>query len=223
MKLGNVLFLLGLWVGGAAWAQGDATKGAEKAKVCAACHGKEGVSANVIWPSLAGQNPKYTVKQLQDFKSGARPNAVMKPQASLLSDEDMQNVAAYYASLPPAQQATAGVGAEPAATLKLGEMLYRGGDMSKGIPACSACHGPAGEGIDPAAFPALAGQHAAYSRAQLETFKNAATLAEQASDVDLKKYVQRPNDPNQMMQDIARKMSPQQIEAVSLYIQGLQH
>lgn len=218
MKLGNVWLLTLLLLGPLAAAQGDVAKGAEKAKVCAACHGKEGVSNNPIWPSLAGQGAKYTVKQLQDFKAKVRVDASMNAQAAALKDEDMVNLAAYYESLPPAKGETSA----DAETLKLGESLYRGGDMQAAIPACGACHGPTGAGIGPAAFPALAGQQAKYTRKQLEAFKAAATINEQASDVDLKKISQRASDSNQMMQDIAKKMSPKQIEAVSLYIQGLQ-
>ncbi len=219
MKLGNVWLLAVLLLGLEAAAQGDVAKGAEKAKVCASCHGKEGVSNNPIWPSLAGQGAKYIVKQLHDFKSKARLDPSMMAQAGALKDEDIVNLAAYYESLAPAKGETSA----DAETLKLGESLYRGGDMAAAIPACAACHGPAGEGIAPAAFPALAGQHAKYTRKQLEAFKASATIEEQASDADLKKIGQRANDSNQMMEDIAKKMSPKQIEAVSLYIQGLQH
>lgn len=190
-------------------------------QMCFACHGKGGVSAIPMYPSLAGQGAKYLEKQLRDFKSDARPNIVMKGQAGLLTDEEMVNISLYYASLPLPQQETAGVGENPDEILKIGEALFRGGDMTNGIPACSACHLPNGIGIAPSAFPALAGQHATYTRSQLEAFKASANMDDLASDAKKETIVQRPNDPNGMMRDIAKKMTPKQIEAVSLYIQGL--
>lgn len=194
----------------------------EKAAVCAACHGAEGISASgAVGPNLAGQGEKYLLKQLRDFKSGARANAVMGAQVATLTDEDMVNLAAYYAAFPTPPAATSGAGEEPEEMLKLGEALYRGGDMTNGIPACAACHGPSGAGIGPAAFPQLSAQHWDYTRAQLLLFRAAADLEDQPSDVDKAGIIHRANDPNQMMQDIVKKMTPKQIEAVSRYIQGL--
>lgn len=173
------------------------------------------------WPNLAGQGEKYIIKELNDFKNGLRKNPVMAPQAMMLSDEDIANVAAFYASQKPAPASTQGVGEDPIAVLELGKALYRGGDMENHIPACAACHGPSGMGIEPAAFPLLSGQHAPYTRLQLQHFQNAALADVQATDGQIPEDQQRANDPNSMMRDVAAKLTPQQIEAVSLYIQGL--
>lgn len=194
----------------------------EKAVVCAACHGQEGISlSGAVGPNLAGQGQKYLLKQLRDFKSGERADAVMAAQVAALTDEDMVNLAAYFASFPAPPASTTGAGDEPEEMLLLGQALYRGGDMANGIPACAACHGPSGAGIEPAAFPQLTAQHWDYTRSQLQKFQAAATLQDQPSDVDKATIVARANDPNQMMQDVAKKMTPKQIEAVSRYIQGL--
>lgn len=219
MKKGIVTIIL---FGITTWVQAaDLKAGEEKAVVCAACHGPGGASTNPEWPSLAGQGQKYLEKQLKDFKSGDRPSMVMQPQAGLLSDEDIANVAAYFAAQTPPPAATEGAGDNPEELLALGEALYRGGDMSKNVPACMACHGPTGAGIEPAAFPRLSGQHAKYTRTQLDAFKMAAQIDEQASETDRATLVVRANDPNGMMRDVADKLTPKQIEAVARYMQGL--
>lgn len=205
-----------------AFAAPNIEAGKEKGEsLCMACHGVGGVSVNPIWPSLAGQGEKYILKQLKDFKSGVRSNAVMGAQAAMLSDQEMEDVAAYYASLPLPPAATQGRGENPEEMLAEGQALYRGGDLARGIPACSACHGPTGAGIPPAAFPALSGQQAEYNRLQLIHFQNAANVDVQASDSQLTADEMRSNDANEMMRDVARKLTPRQIEAVTLYIQGL--
>lgn len=194
----------------------------EKAVVCAACHGAEGISlSGAVGPNLAGQGKKYLLKQLRDFKSGERADPVMGAQVAALTDDDMINLAAYFAAFPTPPASTVGAGEEPDEMLALGRDLYRGGDMANGIPACAACHGPSGAGIEPAAFPQLSAQHWDYTRLQLQKFQAAATLADQPSDVDKAGIVNRANDPNEMMRDIAKKLTPKQIEAVSRYIQGL--
>lgn len=182
-----------------ALAAGDASAGKSKASTCAGCHGADGNSANPIWPKLAGQHAGYTVKQLQDFKSGARENATMKPMATALSEQDMQDLAAYYT----AQQIQYGE-ADPA-LVDQGEKLYRGGNKASGVSACMACHGPAGKGNPAANFPALAGQHAEYTAIQLKAFRSGA----------------RANDYGGMMRNIASRMTDAEIEAVASYIQGL--
>lgn len=219
----GIVMILGLLMATSAQAYGggDVAAGEAKAVVCAACHGPAGASQNPDWPVLAGQGQKYLEKQLRDFQTGARPNLIMKPQAGLLNEQDIQNIAAYYAAQKAPVRSTQGVGEAPEETLKLGEALYRGGHMERGIPACAACHGASGQGIPPAAFPALAGQHAKYTRLQLQAFKNAAGIEDLASDANLNAIVQRPNDPNGMMRDIAAKLTEKEIEALALYIQGL--
>lgn len=220
MKKGLVTILL-LPIVSSALAAGDIEAGAKIATtICVACHGNGGVSANPEWPNLAGQGEKYLLKQLHDFKSGDRANAIMAGQVAALSEQDMQNLAAYFAAQKPAPAATQGAGEHPDEMLAFAEQLYRGGDMQTGVPACLACHGPSGTGIEPAAFPRLSAQHAKYTRNQLEAFSRAAHASEQATDAE-SSAEQRANDPNEMMRDIAGKMTPKQIEAISYYVQGL--
>ncbi len=178
---------------------GDVTAGKEKSKTCAACHGADGNSVNPIWPKLAGQHPDYIFKQLKDFHSGARKNVQMNPLAATLNEEDMQDIAAYYSS-----QKTE-IGYASAETLPLGEKIYRAGDANKGLPACMACHGPSGTGNSAAAFPAISGQHAEYTKIQLLSFRDN----------------KRTNDTNKAMQIISEKMTTEEINAVANYIQGL--
>ena len=178
---------------------GDAAKGKEKTGVCAGCHNADGNSALAINPKLAGQSAKYLAKQLHDFKSGARDNATMKPMAAMLSDEDIENVSAYYASQKVQHMAV------EEQFIKPGELLYRNGDADRDIPACIACHGPNGNGMSAAGFPALGGQHADYTKAQLLAFRDGL----------------RNNDANNVMRDVVRKMSDEQIETISKYLAGL--
>ena len=165
--------------------------------VCAACHAATGNSVISLNPKLASQHPEYLEKQLTEFKSGKRANAVMSGMAAMLSDEDMKNLAAYFAAKPVAlaQAKTNGVGS-------LGEKIYRGGIAATGVPACAACHGANGLGL-PKQFPSLRAQHADYTLAQLRTFR----LGERA------------NAP--MMMAIAVKMTDAEMAAVADYIQGL--
>ncbi|WP_157263495.1 c-type cytochrome [Azohydromonas aeria] len=181
----------------AAPAKPDLAKGQATAQVCAACHtadGTRGIPAN---PILQGQHPEYLVKQLQEFKAGKRQNPIMQGMAAALSEEDMRNVAAFYASKQP----------EPgAATDKdlvlLGEKIYRGGIAERNVPACAGCHAPSGAGI-PAQYPRLSGQHAEYTVAQLNAFR-AGTRANSTQ-----------------MTGVAAKMNDREIKAVSDYIAGL--
>jgi cbb3-type cytochrome c oxidase subunit III len=176
----------------------DAAKGqAISNQVCAACHTNDGSRGSPANPILQGQHPDYIAKQLADFKSGKRNNAVMKGFASTLSEEDMKNVAAFYAG----KQAKPGF-AKNKELVSLGEKIYRGGIPEKQVPACAGCHSPNGAGI-PAQFPRLSGQHADYVEAQMSAFR-AGTRA---------------NGP--MMAAIAAKMSDKEIKAVSDYVAGL--
>lgn len=165
--------------------------------VCAACHGTDGNSAITLNPKLAGQHPDYIVKQLTEFKSGKRANAVMSGMAAGLSEEDMRNLGAYFAG----QKLTLG-SAKSNGKGSLGEKIYRNGIAATGVPACASCHGPAGAGL-PKQFPRLHGQHADYTLAQLRTFRTG----------------ERANAP--MMMVISTKMTDAEMEAVSDYIQGL--
>jgi cytochrome c553 len=166
-------------------------------QVCAACHtadGSRGVPAN---PILAGQHPEYLVKQLQEFKSGKRDNAIMKGFAATLSDDDMKNIAAFYAS----KTAKPGF-AKRKDTVKLGERIYRAGIADKSVPACAGCHSPNGAGI-PAQYPRMGGQHGDYTEAQLIAFRSG-TRSNSAQ-----------------MTAIAAKMSDVEVKAVADYIAGL--
>jgi cytochrome c553 len=176
-------------------AAGDAAKMATQ--VCAACHGADGNSAIALNPKLAGQHPEYITKQLKNFKSGERKNAVMGGIVAALSAEDMINLGAYFGSqtVKNGKARSNGVGS-------VGEKIYRGGIADTGVPACASCHGPAGAGI-PVQFPHLAGQHADYTLVQMKAFRTG----------------ERSNAP--MMATIAAKMTDQDMAAVADYIQGL--
>jgi cytochrome c553 len=178
-------------------AKPDPAKGQALAQVCVACHTADGSRGSPANPILQGQHPEYIVKQLQEFKSGKRKNAVMMRFASALSDEDMRHIAAFYA----------GKAAKPGAaknkdTIRLGEKIYRGGILEKNVPSCAGCHGPTGSGI-PVQYPRLGGQHADYTEAQMIAFRSGA----------------RAN--NAQMMTIASRMSDLEIKAVSDYIAGL--
>lgn len=165
--------------------------------VCAACHGADGNSMISLNPKLAGQHAPYIEKQLTEFKSGKRQNAVMSGMAATLSEQDMKNLAAYFSS----QKITLGE-AKSNGPGSVGEKIYRAGIKENGTPACAACHGPTGAGL-PKQFPRLAGQHADYTLAQLKAFRTG----------------ERANGP--MMTAIATKLTDAQMAAVADYIQGL--
>ena len=179
-------------------AKADVAKGqASFAAVCAACHGADGNSAIPANPKLAGQHPQYLVKQLSEFKSGKRANGVMMGMASVLSDDDMKNVAAWLASQKPAPGT-----AKDKDLVTLGERIYRGGVADRQIPACAGCHSPNGAGI-PAQYPRLSGQHAEYTAAQLTAFRDGVRLN------------------NAVMTGVAAKLNDRESKAVSDYIAGL--
>jgi len=169
------------------------------ANVCAACHGVDGNSAISANPKLSGQHPEYLYKQLTNFKSGARANAVMSGMAGMLSDADMHLVAEYYSkqTLSLVQAKTNGSGS-------LGEKIYRAGIQANAVPACASCHGPTGDGL-PVKYPRLGGQHTEYVLNQLRQFRLGA----------------RANDEAKVMRTIAAKLTDQEMEAVADYIQGL--
>ncbi len=167
--------------------------------VCAACHAIDGNSAITANPKLAGQHPEYLYKQLTNFKSGERANAVMSGMAGMLSDADMHAVAEYFSkqTLNLGQAKTNGAGS-------LGEKIYRAGIQANNVPACAACHGPSGDGL-PVKYPRLGGQHSEYVLNQLRQFRLGT----------------RANDEARVMRTIAAKLTDQEMEAVADYIQGL--
>lgn len=185
-----------------AFTQGDATAGAAKAPVCFACHGPGGNGAiNPEWPKLAGQHSSYIAEQLGEFKGAQRKNPVMLGQASALSDDDMHNLAAYFAT----QAVVPGVASKDA--IAVAQPLYRAGDAARGIPACAACHGPTGAGNAAAQFPRIGGQNSAYAANQLKSYKSGERGAA---------------GKGQIMATIAAKLSDQEIQALSSYVSGLQ-
>ncbi|MCC6075710.1 c-type cytochrome [Pseudomonas sp. GCM10022188] len=195
-----VSLLLTLGVTGLAQAAGDATAGQTKAAVCGACHGPDGNSAAPTFPKLAGQGERYLLKQLKDIKSGARPVVPMTGLLDNLSDQDLADLSAYFAS----QKGS--VGAADPKLVERGEALFRGGKVEDGMPACTGCHSPDGSGNAAAGFPKLGGQHAQYVATQLTNFREGV----------------RTNDGDTMiMRAIAAKLSNKDIEALSSYIQGL--
>ena len=176
----------------------DLAKGETTSKtVCAACHTNDGSRGSPTYPILQGQHPEYLVKQLTEFKSGKRANAIMTGMATTLSEADMKNVAAFYAS----KQAKPGF-ARNKDLVALGEKIYRGGIAERSIPACAGCHSPDGAGI-PAQYPRLAGQHAEYTEAQL---------------VAIRGGVRTNSIP---MTGVAAKLNDREIKAVADYIAGL--
>jgi cytochrome c553 len=181
--------------------EGSIEAGKDKSITCAACHGPEGNSVNPLWPNIAGQGAPYIVAQLKAFKEGLRENQLMTSQAMMLSDEDMADLAVYYESLPQASQAVA----DPS-LMEKGQALYRGGNVSDQTSACIACHGPNGRGNPAAGYPALNGQHAAYTAKQLRDYASGA---------------RKSGGQTQMMRSIASTLGEDEIVALASYIQGL--
>ncbi|KJJ98475.1 cytochrome c4 [Pseudomonas nicosulfuronedens] len=195
-----VSLLLTLGLVGVANAAGDAKAGQAKAAVCGACHGADGNSMAPNFPKLAGQGERYLLKQMHDIKDGKRTVLEMTGLLTNLSDEDLADIAAYFSSQ------NGSVGAADPKLVAQGEALFRGGKLAEGMPACTGCHNPAGQGNAEAGFPHLGGQHAAYTAKQLTAFREG----------------ERTNDGDAMiMRSIAGKLSNKDIAAISSYIEGL--
>jgi len=208
IKLARICALVGLALmviqaQAASLVDGDAEAGKAKSLTCAACHGATGNSMAPLWPNIAGQAAKYTVQQLKAFKDGKRVDPLMSSQTMLLSDEDMRDLAVYFETLPAPAQAVA----DPSSSaIKRAEALYRGGNAEEGIPACIACHGPTGRGNPGAAYPALNGQHSAYTAKTLNDYAS----GERQSD-----------GTTRMMRGISARLSAEDIAALASYVQGL--
>lgn len=208
----KIAILFGLAMGCAQYAYsaepmpaGDAAAGEAQTMVCAACHGADGNSAVPTFPKLAGQGQKYLYKQLQDIRDGARPVPTMVGQLDGKSNQDLADIAAYYAA-----QSRTGGQTDPE-LLALGEAVYRGGIPERDVAACTACHSPTGAGNAPAGFPALAGQHAEYIAAQLVAYRRG-----------YEDETGRINDGDtRIMRITAFGLSDREIEAVSSYAAGL--
>lgn len=182
---------------------GDAAAGQNKAAACAACHGADGNSVNPEWPKIAGQHAGYAFEQLKAFKQpqgdSPRFNALMYGQVQPLNEQDMKDLAAWFA-----QQEIQPGAADPE-LLARGERIYRGGLQEKNVPACIACHGPAGEGNAAAGYPAVGGQHAVYTVTQLKAYAAG----------------ERRTDQNQIMRNISSQLSEEDMQAVASFMQGL--
>jgi cytochrome c553 len=206
MKLSPLFVLAGLTLAAThtqaeSLVDGSADAGKARALTCTACHGPEGNSASPMWPNIAGQNAPYLLAQLKAFKDGSRVDPLMSSQAMLLSGEDMANLAVYFESLPAAAQALA-----DESLFERGEALYRGGNKEDEASACLACHGPTGRGNPAAKYPALQGQHAAYSAKQLNAYADGARTTDGKTRI---------------MQDIAANLDKDDVAALSSYVQGL--
>jgi len=197
---------------------GDVKKGATKAGTCAACHGLDGNPTDPQYPRLAGMPERYVAQQLALFKSGHRNSgmaAVMKPYADPLSAQDMRDLGAYFAT----QKAGAGVADDSAIAegpskgmkfYEVGQRLFRQGDAARGIPACMACHGPAGGGNPGPAYPAIAGQQAAYAQRRLEEYRTGTTTQTDAHLFNV-------------MASVAKPLTDEEIRSLASYVQGLHH
>jgi cytochrome c553 len=199
--------------------EGNSDAGKGKSSTCASCHGEDGNSMMPTFPKLAQQHASYLSKQLYAFKDGSRKDQVMASMAMTLNDADIADVSAYYAAqsisanpeptLPPSDEDDADTAAgddKPKETIQdvvnKGSNLYRNGDLTRAVSACIACHGPSGEGNKPAAFPSLRSQHPDYLIKTLNDFKSGT----------------RSKNPDNMMYMIAKKMTEEEIKAVSYYI-----
>ena len=190
-------------------AAGDTEAGQTKSATCMGCHGLAGNSEIASFPKLAGQGEAYLLKQLQNFKSGERNNAIMAVVASLLSEQDMMDIAAYYSIQTISENSAKG----DAKTIELGRKIYVGGKMDTQTTACIACHGPKGLGIPTAGFPSLSAQHADYIAVQLKAFRQY-SINEQTGSVDVSRT-------NEMMVNVAKGLTTVEIEALAQYIAGL--
>ncbi|MEE4293904.1 MAG: c-type cytochrome [Xanthomonadales bacterium] len=185
-----------------AFAKGDAAAGQAKSAICAACHGVDGNSMVPTWPKLAGQHEQYLVRQATLIKAGARMVPEMAGITPGLTEQDIEDLSAYFSS----QTSNGGV-ADPL-KVELGERIYRAGNAESGVPACMACHGPAGEGNPLAGYPVLAGQHSVYTAKMLKGFRAGENWGEKDAQ-------------SQIMNGSAAHLTDEEIEAVASYIEGL--
>lgn len=184
-------------------AEGDAEAGAGKTATCVACHGEDGNGVgNPIWPKLAGQHSDYLMRQLELYRSGARDNAIMNGMAAALSDQDIADLSAYYASQ------TLDYGSADPARVSLARSLYKSGDASRDIAACAGCHGPNGLGIPLSGFPRLGGQFDGYLAATLKAFRDGMVWGTEKNE-------------NKIMAMVAERLTDEEIEALASYLSGL--
>ena len=202
--------LIALFLTTPVWAGGDAAVGKLKTASCAGCHGQDGNSAIASFPKLAGLGEKYLTAQLRHIKAGERVIVEMTGLLDYMSDQDLQDMAAYYNSkniqISGAKEITLIGMNDPQKVLELGENLYRAGNLKTGVAACVACHSPSGKGNGPAGYPALGGQYAEYTEKQLLAYRS----GERNSGANAK-----------IMQGVAKALSDKEIKALANYISGL--
>lgn len=179
----------------------DLKAGKEKSTPCQGCHGTDGNSINPQWPSLANQHPGYLIKQINDFQSAKRKDSLMSSMVTGLSKTDVSDIAAYFSSM----KIKSAPGTDDPKIIAIGKKIFKGGNSYNGVPACSGCHGPNGIGNAPSGFPYLAGQQLQYLIKTMNDFKSGA----------------RQNDVNEMMQNIAEKMTETEIKSVATYISNM--
>jgi cytochrome c553 len=189
---------------------GSAEAGATKAAVCTACHGVNGNSTNPEWPNLAGQNAAYIREQLGMFKAKKRNNPIMQPIIEPLSEQDFADLAAFFSAQTPS-----GLEADPS-YWKAGQALYRSGDLARSIPACTACHGPAGQGNAGAGYPALRAQHSVYTVKQLQDYLTKNRYRDSADPAQV-----HATRNSAMMTTVAARLTPEDIRNLASYLQGL--
>jgi cytochrome c553 len=192
-------------------AKGSAEAGATKGAVCAACHGPSGNSSNPLWPTLAGQDASYLSDQIKLFRSSQRINSagVMTGMTASLSDQDIEDLALYFS-----QQTPVGQEADPS-TVQAGQKLYRGGDRTRNIPACTACHGPVGVGNPAAGYPALRAQHAQYVAKELTDYAGGLRYAKNA------KGDSTGGANAVIMSTIAARLTVDDIKSLASFVQGM--
>jgi cytochrome c553 len=206
------LIILALVAIAPAWAQtGDAAAGQAKIATCSACHGMDGTGIVPLYPNIGGQGEAYLYKQIWDIKNGTRTVIEMAPFTLALTDQDILDISAYYAAQPmqltgaqPLESEAYSLGSED--FLALGESVYRAGNLSNGVPACTGCHSPTGKGNYPAGFPALSGQKHEYLVKQLTDFQN---------------NIRTNDGDTEIMRGVAERLSQLEIEAVANFISGL--
>ena len=201
---GLAALVVALAASGTVHAAGNAEAGKAQAAACGACHGQDGATGlDGTYPNLAGQNEKYLVRQLKMIQSGKRDIALMAGQLNGKSEQDLADLAAYFASLP----GKVGQAEGDDASIALAQRIYRGGILQKGIAACSACHSPTGIGNAPAGFPSLSGQSPQYTIAQLTAYREGRRTTDE--------------DYGGMMRDVAAGLNDTEIKAIADYLRGV--
>jgi cytochrome c553 len=202
MRFANIFVFLFLLIASSMLSAqgGDPNAGQVKSATCAACHGADGNSMMGAWPSIAGQHESYLQTQITAIRDGERLAPLMIAFASNLTDQDISDLSAYYAN-----QVMTPKSASPN-SIELGQLIYLSGDIDRGLPACTACHGPDGRGNPLAGYPSLAGQHAQYTALSLNAYANG---------------TRQTIGPVEVMRDIATLLTQEEVDAVSNYVQGL--